>query len=63
MNRIREIRKEKGMSVKELAAKVNVSMMTMYRYESGKRVLNVGVAYRIAVALDVGLNELYKQPA
>lgn len=37
MEKLRELRKEKGMSLKELGAVVNVAESTMSLYENGKR--------------------------
>lgn len=37
MNRIAELRKEQGMTQKELADKINVNYVTLSRYENGER--------------------------
>ena len=36
--RLRSIRKERGLSVKELAERIDVSLSTIYRWENGERV-------------------------
>ena len=40
MNRLRELRKEKGMTMKELGARFNMSESSISLYENGKRLLS-----------------------
>ena len=56
--RIKEILKEKGMTVQELADKMNVSRQALSRQINGK--LLVETAQNIADALDVPLWKLFK---
>ena len=58
---IRKIRVARGMSVKDLASEVGVSAMTIYRYETGKRNPTILVAYKMATALGVTVDELIKK--
>jgi transcriptional regulator with XRE-family HTH domain len=51
-NRIREIRKITGMSIKALAKKVGVSYLTLQRIETGKVSPSVAVLSEIAYCLD-----------
>ena len=63
MSEIRRIRRERGMSVEELAKKVGVHPFSIYRYESGKREPGVSVANRIAKALHCTIEDLVKETA
>lgn len=51
-NRIREIRKKQGMSMKELAGKVGVSYLTIQRIETGEVSPSVAVLSDIACSLN-----------
>lgn len=53
MVKIREARKAKHMTQKELAKVANVSYVSISRYESGIRLPSVPTAQRIAAALGV----------
>jgi transcriptional regulator with XRE-family HTH domain len=50
-NRIREIRKNNGMSMKEMAQKVGVSYLTIQRIETGKVSPSVALLSEIAYHL------------
>lgn len=51
-NNIKKLRKERGLSVEELAHQVQVSRQTIYRYESGKLGnMSPGTASRLAKSL------------
>ena len=60
---IRKIRVAKGLSVKSLAATVGVSAMSIYRYETGHRLPDIDVAFKIAKALGVTVDELIGKKA
>ncbi|MBO7670609.1 MAG: helix-turn-helix transcriptional regulator [Oscillospiraceae bacterium] len=57
---LRQLRRERGLSVQELAKAADVSPMTIYRYEEGNRLPTVTVAYKIAVALGVKIDDLLR---
>ena len=58
-NRIRELRQEiGGMTQKQLAETVGVSRQTLNAIEGGKYSPSLEVAFRIANALDVTLDEV-----
>jgi transcriptional regulator with XRE-family HTH domain len=58
MNYIREIRKEKGISQRELAEKIHVDSSTLSYYESGRLKLTFEIAIEIADILEISLDEL-----
>ena len=61
MKEIRRLRKRAGISVKALSSIAGVSMMSIYRYEQGKRTPDVDVAARIATALGCSIETLIGQ--
>lgn len=61
MTNLRVLRRLKNVSVKELAKRAGISAMTVYRYETGKRTPDVGIAQRIAEALSVTVDDLIKK--
>lgn len=60
--RIRAIRKEKGLSQAELAERVNVSTTHMSHIETGHTKLSLPVFVALARALEVRLDDLMEQP-
>ncbi|MFF4403562.1 helix-turn-helix domain-containing protein [Streptomyces sp. NPDC001404] len=60
--RIREVRKIRQMSVRQLAGKINVSVSLLEKYESGDRNPAPGVIARLAQALHVGPERITGQP-
>jgi len=56
--RLKEIRKEKGLTQQELAAKANLDITYVGHLELGKYHPTVFVMWKIAKALDVSMNEL-----
>lgn len=48
MNRLKELRKEKKLTQKELADKINVSKITVLRWENGERVPKSDKAQQLA---------------
>ena len=59
-NRIREVRKEKGYSQEELAARAELDRTYMTSVECGKRNISIVNLYRIAQALGITLEELFR---
>ena len=62
MLRIKEIRKEKGITAKELAEYVNVAESTMSLYENGKREPDFRTLINIAKYLEVSIDEIFGSP-
>lgn len=58
--RIKEIREIKDMSQKDLAYVSDIDRSYIASVESGKRNISIVNLEKIAVALDVSLNELFK---
>jgi len=65
---LKRLRKEKGYSVRELAKKADVTVVSLYRYENkrghnGKEIAtpSLRVAFAISEALGVTLNELCEE--
>lgn len=58
MKKLKEARKRKGYTQKELAHAVNVGEMTIYQYESGRRVPNARMLKQIAQALDCKVDDI-----
>lgn len=54
-----KLRKQKGLTQKELAKILNVSISTYKRYETGERVPNVYVAQHIASILNTTVDTLF----
>lgn len=59
---IRERRLELGFTMAELAAMVDCSLSAISRYESGTRGVSDAMKARIALALQVPINELFAFP-
>lgn len=58
MNRIKEVRKEKGMMQKELSSLASVSQPYLYDLENNRRGAKPETLKRIAEALGVTVSEL-----
>ena len=58
MKNLKEARKRKGYTHEELAHAVNVGAMTIYQYESGRRVPNARMLKQIAQALDCKVDDI-----
>lgn len=56
--RIQEIRKSKGIKQKELAAKLGIAANTLSQYETGNREPDLETIKRIALVLEVTIDEL-----
>lgn len=59
MNRVRQFRKQKGLSQQELAKLVEVSRQTINLIENQDYNPTLALCIRIAKALDVDLNKLF----
>ncbi len=55
---MKEERIKKGLTQQELADLADVSLKTVKRYESGAKAMQLEVAYNIANALDISLQQL-----
>jgi transcriptional regulator with XRE-family HTH domain len=58
--RIREIRVQKNLSQQDLAAKCNFEKSNMSRLEAGKVNCTLSTINKVAIALDVKIEELFK---
>lgn len=58
MKKLKEARKRKGYTQEELAHAVNVGAMTIYKYESGRRIPNARMLKQIAQALDCKVDDI-----
>ena len=63
MLRIREIRKARGMTLAALAKIVNITPAALCRYEKGNRKPSIVMAFKIANALGVTVDELFGRKA
>ena len=55
---IRKIRIDKGLTQRDLAAKLQITQQSIAQYENGKRIPKLSTVRKIANALNVGLNEI-----
>jgi molybdate-binding protein/DNA-binding XRE family transcriptional regulator len=62
-NRLAEIRQQRGMAAAGLARQAGVSRQTIYAMEAGNYVPNTAVALRLARALEVRVEELFRLDA
>ena len=62
MNRMREIRRERGLTMKELGKLVGMGESTISLYETGKHDPDIDTLNRIADALSVTVDELLGRP-
>ena len=58
-NSISKLRKEKKMTQSELAKLIGVTQETISKLENGKRKLDINTAQKIAIAVEVSLDELF----
>ena len=59
-NRIRELRKETGLSQEKFAAKIGMDRTYFASVELGKRNISIVNLEKIAVGLDVSLHDMFK---
>ena len=60
--KIKDYRKESGLSQKDLGQKLNVSQQHIAQYESGKRIPKLDTIQKIATALNISVNDLLESP-
>lgn len=60
--RIKELCKEKGITIKDLATMINLSAVAMSNLVNSKSKPGIDVFDRIATALNVPISELFEQP-
>ena len=58
-NRVRELRKEKGLTQQQLAERVHVSSRTIISLEQGQYNPSLLLAYRLALIFSTTVEELY----
>lgn len=56
---LKDLRKKIGLSQEELADLVGTSQSAISNYENGNRKLNIETAQKIAIALEISLDELW----
>ena len=56
-NKLRELRKSKGLSQDNLANKLNISRTTIGRFESGEMIPNAQIIKELCEILGISLNE------
>ncbi len=61
-NNIRNIRKQKNMTLQQLADILRCSQQNISQYESGKRIPKLKTVQKIANALNVNINDLLESP-
>lgn len=57
-NRIKELRNEKGLTLKEMSKDIGVSNNTISQYENGKRSPSIDMIFKIAKYFNVSIDEL-----
>ena len=62
-SRIREIRKERGLTLQQVAERADTTAQTIGRLETGMRTLSIDWVERIAKALDADSSELLSLPS
>ncbi len=60
INHLREIRKSKGLTQKEVADALLISKDTLSRYETGKQDPRLDVAIRLSKYFEVSMEALYE---
>ena len=58
--RLAEVRKQKGLTQQQLAEKLDISLVSIGYIETGKRWPRLVTLYRIATALKVNIDQLFK---
>ena len=60
MNKLKEVRKEKGMSRAELSVRSGVSYKLLWEYENGRREPSLATLRKITKALGCTIDDLLK---
>lgn len=55
---IRKLRKDKGLSIEEIAFKANIDAQNLRKYELGKQEMKIGMLKRIADSFSLTVSEL-----
>ena len=58
MNKLREIRKKKGLSALDIANKIGVTPASYYRYEKGEQTLSAEILAKLADAMGVTADQI-----
>lgn len=58
-NRIKSLRKEKGMTQYELAHKIGVSVSTITMYENGERIPRDDIKVKLSEALNESIQHIF----
>lgn len=61
-NRLRDLRREQGLSQAELAEAIEVSRQTIIAMEAEKYDPSLPMAYRLAAFFDISVEELFFNP-
>lgn len=56
---LKALRKQKGITQQGLADKAGISKMSLSRYEKGDRIPTIKILEKLALALDVDVDEIY----
>lgn len=59
MNRIKKYRKERGLTQRNLAYRLNISLSTLYSWEHGRHYPSIPDAVRLAEMLGCSLDSLF----
>jgi DNA-binding NtrC family response regulator len=59
-NRLRGFRNEKGLTIKQLAERVNLSVSLISQIERGESAASISTLNKIATALNMGLSEFFE---
>lgn len=62
MNRLRDLRKERGLSQADLAEAIEVSRQTIIAVEADKYDPSMPMAYKLAAFFDVPVEQLFFNP-
>lgn len=55
---LRDLRKQAGLTAKQVAERLNIAPSTFYQYENGSRGVSVITAYNLALIYGVGIDEV-----
>lgn len=62
LERLRQLRLERNLSLLELATRANISHSYLYYLESRKKVPSLTVLFRLATALEVPIRQFFESP-
>lgn len=62
MNSLKKLRKEKGMTQRELGEKIGMSQIAISLYENDRRVPKIRVAQKIANVFDKNIEDIFFDP-